>query len=124
VRLLRRTTPCYRKHTEFSAPEEDALRLGHDLRRQLYLAFKECVNNAARHSGCARAEVALAVDGRRLVLEVADDGRGFDPSSARRGNGLANLRKRAAALGAGLDVRSEPGRGTRVVLSVPLRPPA
>ena len=44
--------------------------------------------------------------------------------TARRGNGLANLRKRAAALGAGLDVRSEPGRGARVVLSVPLRPPA
>jgi ligand-binding sensor domain-containing protein/two-component sensor histidine kinase len=108
---------------DFSAPEDVPLKLGHDLRRQLYLAFKEAVNNAARHSDCSRARVALHAEGGRLVLEVSDDGRGFDVATARRGNGLANLRKRAAALGAGLEVGSEPGRGTRVVLAVPLRPP-
>ena len=109
---------------DFSAPEDVAIKLGHDFRRQLYLAFKEAVNNAARHSDCSRAHVALHAEGSRLVLEVSDDGRGFDVATARRGNGLANLRKRAAALGAGLEVGSEPGRGTRVVLAVPLRPPA
>ncbi len=109
---------------EFTAEEEVALRLGHELRRQLYLVFKEAANNAARHSGCSRAEVALRVDGRRLVLEVSDDGRGFDVASPRRGNGLTNLRKRASALGADLDITSEPGRGTRVVVSVSLGHPA
>ena len=109
---------------DFSTPEDVAIRLGHDLRRQLYLAFKECVNNAARHSDCAGARVALSVEGGRLVLDVSDDGRGFDVGTARRGNGLANLRKRAASLGADLEIRSEPGRGTRIVLAVPLRHPA
>ena len=109
---------------DFSTPDDVAIRLGHDLRRQLYLAFKECVNNAVRHSDCAGATVALRVEGGRLVLDVSDDGRGFDVGTARRGNGLANLRKRAAALEADLEVRSEPGRGTRIVLAVPLRHPA
>jgi signal transduction histidine kinase len=105
----------------FTAPEAGDLRLGDELRRHVYLVFKEAVNNAVRHSGCSRAEVSLEVDRHHLVLKVADDGRGFDPSDEVDGNGLANMRKRAAAIGAALDVQTGEGRGTTVRLSVPLR---
>jgi two-component sensor histidine kinase len=116
---------------EFRGPEhESALRLDHETRRELFLVFKEAVTNAVRHSGCARAEVELRVDGRRLVLAVSDDGRGFDPSAPSEGNGLESMRRRAGALGGTLDVdsgaaggaavRRTGDRGTRVRVSIPL----
>jgi signal transduction histidine kinase/ligand-binding sensor domain-containing protein len=105
----------------FTAPEsEGGQRLGHDLRRQLYLIFKEAVNNAARHSGCRRVEIAVELDRRRLALTVSDDGRGFDPSTEVEGNGLANIAQRARAIGARLEVRTAPGSCTTVSLDVPL----
>jgi ligand-binding sensor domain-containing protein/signal transduction histidine kinase len=105
----------------FTGPEADDLRLGDELRRQVYLVFKEAVNNAVRHSGCTRVDVSLAVARDRLVLGVSDDGHGFDPLAEADGNGLINMRKRAAAVGAALDVRSGDGRGTTVTLSIPVR---
>lgn len=109
---------------DFSADDVDDLRLGHEMRRQIYLVFKESVNNAARHSRCAHAEVSLHVGRRRLELLIADDGCGIDASLVRDGNGLRNIRRRAAALGGEVDIRSEPGNGTRISLSVPLHGPA
>ena len=108
---------------EFSADEIDDLRLGHEMRRQIYLVFKESVNNAARHSGCSRAEISLRVSHRRLELHIADDGCGIDRSSERDGNGLRNIRRRAKAVGGDVDIRSNMGEGTRITLSVPLRGP-
>jgi signal transduction histidine kinase len=100
------------------APDANEAKLEGDVRRQVYLVFKEAVNNAVRHSGCSAVEVTLAVDGRELTLTVADDGRGFDPTAESDGNGLASMRRRAAAIGAWLDVRSAEGRGTTVALAV------
>lgn len=105
----------------FTAPEGDGdLRLGHDTRREVFLIFKEALANAARHAGCTRADVMVRLERRTLVLEIVDDGRGFDPSARPGGNGLANMRKRAAAVGGTLDVRSSPDAGTTVRLTVPL----
>jgi signal transduction histidine kinase len=106
----------------FAAPEDEGDgRLGHDLRRQFYLVFKEAVNNAARHSNCARVEIEVRLDRGLLALSVSDDGRGFDPSDEGDGNGLANMHRRARAVGARLDVRSAPGAGTTVAFDVPFR---
>ncbi len=104
----------------FTAPETDEAKLDDELRRHVYLVFKEAVNNAVRHSGCSEVEVSLAIDRRELILKVADDGRGFDTSAEAEGNGLANMRKRALAVGATLDVRSSRERGTAIMLSVSL----
>lgn len=105
----------------FMAPEtEGGTRIGHELRRQLYLIFKEVINNAARHSGCRRVDIAIEIDRRRLVLSVSDDGRGFDRSAEVDGNGLSNMTQRALAIGARLEMRTAPGAGTTVRLDVPL----
>jgi signal transduction histidine kinase len=69
--------------------------------------------------------VTISVSGaaRRIVLEVTDDGSGFDPSSAQRGGlGLASMRQRAAAAGGTVRVASAPGQGTTVRLEAPVRP--
>lgn len=105
----------------FHAPADaDQVRLGADVRRHVYLIFKEAVNNLARHAGPADAAIDLSLETGRLVLQVTDTGAGFDPAAADRGHGLASMRGRAAAIGASLEITAEPGRGTRLRLEVPL----
>jgi ligand-binding sensor domain-containing protein/two-component sensor histidine kinase len=96
------------------------LQLGADTRRQLFLMFKEMINNIVRHSGCARAEVTLKVDGQWIALVTHDDGRGFDPDQASDGNGLVSLRRRARSLGGETVVTSRRGQGTTVAIRIPL----
>jgi signal transduction histidine kinase len=92
----------------------------------LYRVAQEALHNALRHSGAAHIGVTLSRRPRRVVLEVADDGTGFVPDSlgARGGLGLASMRERAASAGGTLTVRSAPGAGTTIRLSVPLCHPA
>jgi signal transduction histidine kinase/ligand-binding sensor domain-containing protein len=106
----------------FDVPERtETLRLGANIRRDVYLVFKEAVNNAARHAGCAEVSIRLQSSGPELRLEVTDDGRGFDPAGSPDGNGLSNMRRRARRLGGALDVMSAPGAGTRVRLRISVR---
>jgi signal transduction histidine kinase len=79
------------------------------------------VNNAVRHSGCRRAEVELRRSDDRIVLEVRDDGRGFDPERELEGHGLDSMSRRARGLGGRVTVESRPGGGTTVRLEFPLR---
>jgi signal transduction histidine kinase/ligand-binding sensor domain-containing protein len=93
--------------------------LGADVRRQVYLIFKEGLHNAARHAACTRVEVGLRLEAGRLELELSDDGTGFDPACAGDGHGLRSLQQRARDLGGTLEVSSS--AGTRLVLRVPYR---
>lgn len=90
-------------------------------RRDLYLIFKESVNNIAKHSHCARASVAVAVVQKDLVMKIEDDGAGFDPARETNRNGLVNLRERARNLNGRVVIESAPGKGTSIKLAFPLR---
>ena len=77
-----------------------------------------------QHAGADRARVQLSVPNGVVRLVVEDDGRGFDPQAVshrqEQGHlGIALLADRATDLGGSLDIHSEPGHGTRVVLEVP-----
>ena len=82
--------------------------------------------NVREHAGASRAVVTLTLMGDRAVLDVIDDGAGFDPATAApgagRGFGLAAARARAEELGGGLTVESAPGEGTGVSAAIPLEP--
>jgi signal transduction histidine kinase len=95
-----------------------------EVRREVFLIFKEAINNAARHSGCTQVDVELAGSGGDLSITVADDGRGFDIDMAAASNGLLNMRLRAERIGALFEITSAAGRGTRasIVLSGRGRP--
>ncbi len=80
---------------------------------------QEALHNALRHSGASEVAVTLSRTRHRVVLEVSDDGTGFDPGLVPGGLGLASMRERAAAVGGVLRVTSAPGSGTRVRLAVP-----
>jgi PAS domain S-box-containing protein len=81
--------------------------------------IQEALTNARRHSGARNVLVSLAVDGGALVMEVADDGRGYD-TEAPPGTGLRGMRERSQRLGGDLRVESAPGEGTRVRVRAPM----
>jgi signal transduction histidine kinase len=84
------------------------------------LIFKEAVNNIARHSGCTEAEIDLRIEAGWLALRLADNGPGFDPAKLSEGQGLASMRARAEGLTGELQIISNDGGGTTVLLKVPL----
>ncbi len=105
----------------FSAPgEEQALKIGADLRCQVFLIFKEAVNNIARHSQCTGAQIDLRIESKWAIVTVTDNGAGFDPANINEGHGLESMRARAEELGGELQIISNDGRGTTVLLKVPL----
>jgi len=97
------------------------------VRHDLFLAFKEALNNLVRHADARQVQIRLTLQPAGFSLSVEDDGVGFsvDPSAAARayaGNGLANMRARLAAVGGHCTVDSAPGRGTRVVFDLSWEP--
>ena len=93
-----------------------------DMRHNIFLIVKEALTNALKHSKAAEVLVQAKVSGRTLEILVVDDGHGFDPASLVEGwrNGMGNMRRRATAMGAKLDLQSAPAKGTTVTLSVNL----
>jgi signal transduction histidine kinase len=90
----------------------------------LYRVAQEALQNALRHSGASQVRVSLAARRTRVVLEVSDDGTGLPAQPPPGGLGLPSMRERAASVGGTLTIRSAPGDGTRVRLSIPACLPA
>ena len=87
----------------------------------LFRIAQEALNNAAKHSRARSVSIEISAAENQVVLAVRDDGRGFDPSAARRGRwGMTTMRERAEAAGGQLEVKSAPGEGTSVVATVRL----
>ena len=108
----------------FHAPANGlALKLDSTVRRDVYLIFKEAVNNAARHSGCSRIAVDFRADRTHLSLAVTDDGAGFDATAGSDGQGLTSMRQRAKRLGTTLEIDSHAGHGTTIGLTFAIAAP-
>jgi signal transduction histidine kinase len=94
----------------------------------LYRAARELLINVTKHSEAQRAGVGLERQDHNIRICVADDGKGFDASlagdgfSATGGFGLFNIREYLRHAGGTLQIKSAPGQGTEVVLTVPLKP--
>ncbi|MEX0658854.1 MAG: GAF domain-containing sensor histidine kinase [Egibacteraceae bacterium] len=101
------------------SPDVDA-HVPEDLLPDVLQVVREALSNCARHAGAVRVTVRAMVDEGELTVAVTDDGAGFTPGTAQVGRGLDNIRERAAALDARLELRSAPGAGTTVGLHVPL----
>jgi len=94
-----------------------------EARHDIFLIVKEALTNAYQHAKPREVSIRAAIAGRVLELVVEDDGQGFRPEESTRDSqrqGLGNMRRRAAALQARLEIRSAPGAGTKVRLEVPL----
>lgn len=91
------------------------------VRRELLSIAREALTNADRHADATQATVTLSYLDDAVAVDVCDNGRGMDPTSANGGFGLRTMRERAATLGGTLTIESEPGHGTTVAVWVPLR---
>jgi signal transduction histidine kinase len=107
---------------EVTIPETDvALPLPGDVRRNIYLVFKEAINNAVQHSGAQSVRVSISYLGGVFEVAVVDNGKGIPsvPSvekPSKRGHGLRNMRLRADEIGAEFEIVPSPGGGTTVRL--------
>ena len=89
----------------------------------LYRIIQEALNNAWRHADGAAPTVTVTGSDRRLIIEVADPGPGFDPAVAEGSEthlGLVSMRERAESLGGQFRIDSAPGRGTTAIATLPL----
>lgn len=107
----------YRLHSEGA---DLSRRLPFDFRHNLFLLFKEALTNIARHAQATTVEVRLEEQDETWRLTIRDNGVGFDPAALSEGNGLRNLRARAAKMNARLDIQSQPGLGTTLTLTTRL----
>ncbi len=90
--------------------------------RDVLLLLKEALHNVRRHASARHVDLCLSGAGGEFRMEITDDGTGFDPAAA-SGHGLPNMHRRAARLRGKLTLDSTPGRGTRLVLTLPLSHP-
>ena len=91
-----------------------------DIRHNLLLLLKEAMQNVAKHAGASEVWIRIHARDDHAVFEVEDDGRGFNPEAPSAGDGLGNMRRRAAAMRATVDWRAAPGHGTRVRVELDL----
>ena len=116
----------------FRAPllERD-IQLGANVRREVFLIFKESVNNVVKHSESSEVILDLVIEGDWLALDISDNGKGFNPalvkadtgyltSQSRGGNGLASMRRRARELGGQFEIKTNIGQGTTMSLRLPI----
>ncbi len=108
---------------QFDASHFEERNISPEAKITIFRALQESLTNIARHAGTKRASVALRTDARNLVLEVADDGKGFDPAQSGKngGTGLSGMRERVALAGGQLELESVPGRGTHLLVRLPSR---
>ncbi len=111
----------------FDLPENIPSRvLPTEIRRQIFLAAKEALNNVLKHAKANRVCVSLTTDAGGFKISIEDDGCGFDraspPKRAGGGNGLENMSERLRSVGGEFDCLSEAGRGTRICFVAPTQP--
>jgi signal transduction histidine kinase/ligand-binding sensor domain-containing protein len=118
--LRRSSIACH-----FEIPEEISPRhVTPEFRHNIYLVFREAMNNVAKHSRASRVHIGVTLDHDELTVRFDDNGQGFDvPAAESRGrNGLVNMRDRVTELGGVFRVESTPGTNTVIHFSVPLPP--
>ncbi len=105
---------------EMELEKLEILKLSMPQRKNLYLIFKEAINNAVKYAGTEKIIIKASEQNKKLSFLVQDFGKGFDVSIVRKGNGLDNLQNRAKELNGKLSIESTPGKGTSIYLTMPV----
>jgi signal transduction histidine kinase len=94
-------------------------KLSMEQRKNIYLLYKEAVNNVIKHSGANNIYILVQSLKNSLSLVIRDDGKGFDVNAANVGNGLKSINRRATLLKGTIKIVSDKGNGTSIRLFVP-----
>jgi signal transduction histidine kinase len=132
---LRELTRGWSEQTGVAAALEvtgTPVRAGADVEAAVFRAAQEALSNVAKHAQAARVQLTVSYAGDTLLLDVADDGSGFDPATtgpaaagpaAGGGYGLTGMEQRLGRVGGTLTIESVPGTGTTINAAVPLTGP-
>ncbi|TMI86321.1 MAG: histidine kinase, partial [Bacteroidetes bacterium] len=90
-------------------------------RRDVYLVFKESLNNIHKHAFATSVHIKIALHNGLLNIYIEDDGKGFDPTLITHRNGLKNLHTRIEKWEGGLRISSSPGKGTKIEITMPVK---
>jgi len=91
------------------------VRLNMEYRQNLFLIFKEAINNSLKHSNGTEINLRAEIKNRRLRMVLSDNGKGFNPGRSAAGNGLDIMKFRATSIGGKLNIDSVEGRGTTII---------
>ncbi|NLJ34242.1 MAG: histidine kinase [Firmicutes bacterium] len=107
-------------------PLGNEIRLPANVEIGAFRIIQEALHNVAKHARVSRAKVTISYGRKQLLISVRDEGIGFDPgkvadrSSGGEHYGLISMRERAELLGGGIEIKSGPGKGTRVIIAIPI----
>lgn len=122
---IKRLIAEYRAHTfsevTFTGPDSDMKDLPHTQSLTLFHICQEALANAAKHAKAKKVQIVVWTTNERALLEIKDDGRGFDLEKMQTsiGHGLANMQTRTHAVGGDIEISSVPGEGTTILVWVP-----
>ena len=101
----------------FVSPETESVKkINPEVKRNIYLIFKEILNNIIKHSHASQINIRIKEDVTNLSIKVEDNGVGFEESTVKKGNGLLNLRSRAKQINGKLDIITSLGKGAKITL--------
>jgi signal transduction histidine kinase len=103
-----------------TSPGLEGLKLSMEYRREIYLIYKEWLNNIIKYSDCSNVSIRFSIKGKIMCLQITDNGKGFDTAAEFTGNGLKNIKERAEAIDGLLLIYSEKQHGAMLELKVPL----
>jgi len=90
-------------------------------RRDIYLMYKESLNNIYKHASANNISIRLGFANQLLEMDISDDGAGFDPDHSTYGNGLKNLKARVEKWRGIIRIESAKGEGTFIQISIPVK---
>lgn len=92
-----------------------------EIRHELFLAYKEALNNVVKHASATEIQINMTVEPAQFQIRIADNGKGFEPAAVNAsGSGLKNMRQRLAGVGGQFELSTKVGEGTAIRLTLPL----
>jgi signal transduction histidine kinase len=104
----------------FNFPKEKMdCTLSMEVKNNMYLIFKEAVNNLSKYSGAANAKLSLTFDDKNIHLKIEDNGKGFKEDEIKHRGGLSNMQHRAEEIKGVIKINSVIEKGTNIELTMP-----
>ena len=105
-------------HIESKGINEEMLMSG-EIRQNIFMVFKEALNNMIKYAEATECTTNISISNNQFVLQITDNGKGFDGSTKGSGSGWRNMQKRTEVLNGNIIIESIPGKGTAITMSLP-----